>query len=53
LAWRISIRGNGDRLLAFHVLGDEDEIEALCQDIAWTYWQTSASPIRVPTVDTR
>jgi hypothetical protein len=49
-AWRISILTDRDRLLAFDVLGNEDEIEALCQDIAWTYWQTSASPIDVPTV---
>lgn len=49
-AWRISILTDEDQLLIFEVLGDEDEIEGLSQDIAWTYWQTSASAVHVPTV---
>jgi hypothetical protein len=40
----------GEGLISFDVTGDEEEIEQLCQDIAWTYWQTSASPLVVPSV---
>jgi hypothetical protein len=43
------VPGGGSRL-SFDVTGGEDEIEQLCQDIAWTYWQTSAIPLVVPSV---
>jgi hypothetical protein len=46
--WRVAVRKADGAVMTFEVVGDEDEIEGLCQDIAWTHWQTSASQVEVP-----
>ncbi len=49
LVWTISVRTR-EGLFTYEVAGDDEEIEALCQDIAWTHWQTAASQLALPSV---